>query len=340
MKPFPYPLLISLLLFPLFSNATPTDTARLILKISNEYKKPVTLQAGDWQHQVVPGKTVSIDERIAGVSIPYTISVTVPGKTDNIHPEQTELRIYDDGKYTGRTVRISEDGTVLLQSIADEMDWFFYTRSITPETVYRLAEVMIEKEPGSAAASDILASYICRARFSPDSIEALYTRLNATQQSSPRGKIVAGYIEARRAFMPGKIMADFQLPDSTGKMISLYSIKSRYVLIDFWFSTCKPCIDGFPELIELYNKTSREELTIIGISVDGPAMLPSWKAAIRKYQLPWINLSDPKYSIPYYRYGIELYPTKVLVDGEKRIVGVNWEIPEINKLLSKKYNAN
>ena len=335
MKPFPYPLLICLLLFPLFSNATPTDTARLILKISNEYKKPVTLQAGDWQYQVTPGKTVSIDERIAGVSIPYTISVTVPGKTDNVHPEQTELRIYDDGKYTGRTVRISEDGTVFLQSTADEMDWFFYTRSITPETVYSLAEVMIDKDPGSTASSDILASYICRARFSPDSIEALYTRLNATQQSSPRGKIVAGYIEARRAMAPGKIMADFQLPDSSGKMISLYSIKSRYILIDFWFSTCKPCIDGFPELIDLYNKTSREDLTIIGISVDGPSLLPSWKAAIRKYQLPWINLSDPEYSIPYYRYGIENYPTQVLVDGEYRIMMINPGKEDIEKRMVK-----
>ena len=192
---------------------------------------------------------------------------------------------------------------------------------------------MIEKDRGSTAASDILASYICRAKFSPDSIEALYTRLTATQQSSPRGKIVAGYIEARRALMTGKIMADFQLPDSTGKMISLYSIKSRYILIDFWFSTCKPCIDGFPELIELYNKTSREDLTIIGISVDASSMLPSWKAAIRKYQLPWINLSDPEYSIPYYRYGIELYPTKVLVDGEYRIIGVNEGLVEVERIL-------
>jgi len=213
------------------------------------------------------------------------------------------------------------------------MDWLFYTRSITPETVYRLAEVMIDKDPGSAAASDILASYICRAKFSPDSIETLYTRLNAAQQSSPRGKLVAGYIEARRSFMPGKIMADFQLPDSSGKMISLYNIKSRYILIDFWFSTCKPCIDGFPELIELYNKTSREDLTIIGISVDGPAMLPSWKAAIRKYQLPWINLSDPEYSIPYYRYGIENYPTQVLVDGGYRIIGVNEGLGEVERIL-------
>jgi len=113
------------------------------------------------------------------------------------------------------------------------------------------------------------------------------------------------------------------------------SIKSRYILIDFWFSTCKPCIDGFPELIDLYNKTSREDLTIIGISVDGPAMLHSWKAAIRKYNLPWINISDPEYSIPYYRYGIEHYPTQVLVDREWRVLMLNPGITEVIKLVTK-----
>ena len=333
MKAFPYPLLVLLALLPFFTSATVTDTTRLRLTVSNENKSPVSLQAGDWQYQVEPGKTVNIDERIEGVSIPYTITVSVRGKLLDGHPESTELRIFDGGTYTGRKARISKEGTVHLQSLAAEMDWLYYTRDVTPETVYPLAAVLIDKDPGSPAVSDILASYICRARFSPDSIESLYTRLNAAQQTSPRGKVVASYIVARRAMMPGKTMVDFQLPDSSGKMISLYSIKSRYILIDFWFSTCKPCIDGFPELIDLHNKTSREDLTIIGISVDGPSMLPSWKAAIRKYQLPWINLSDPEYSIPYYRYGIEQYPTQVLVDGERKVIMINPIKQEIEKCL-------
>lgn len=82
-------------------------------------------------------------------------------------------------------------------------------------------------------------------------------------------------------------------------------------MIDVWFSACKPIIEEFPELITFYNKTSRVDLTIISISVDAPSMLPSWKAAIRKYTLPWINLSETEYSIPYYRYRNEQYPTKV-----------------------------
>ena len=62
-------------------------------------------------------------------------------------------------------------------------------------------------------------------------------------------------------------------------------------------------------------------------------MMPSWNAASRKYQLPWINLSDPEYSIPYYRYGIEQYPTQVLVDREYRIIGVNEGLVEVERIL-------
>jgi len=330
MKAFPYPLVLLLALLPFFTSASITDTARLRLTVTNENKNPITLQAGDWQYQVEPGKTVSIDERLNEVSVPYTVTINIIGMTVQSHSLSTELRILD-GTYTGRKLQLRKDGIFVFESVPAEMDWYLYTRKITPSTIYPLAAALVSQKPGSPASTDILASYICRAKFSPDSIEALYTLLTDTEKSSPRGKIVAGYIEARRALMPGKIMADFQLPDSSGKMVSLNSIKSRYILIDFWFSTCKPCIDGFPELIDLHNKTSREDLTIIGISVDGHAMLPSWKAAIRKYNLPWINLSDPEYSIPYYRYGIEQYPTQVLVDGEYRIIGVNREIEEFVK---------
>lgn len=332
MKPLTYPLLLSLFLLPLYSTGTPTDTTRLILQISNIFRNPVTLRTGDWQYEVAPGKTVQLNETINGLSIPFTIDILIPGVDQEGGTLNTELRIYDLN-YKDRKLSISKSGKTDLQSITPEMDWCQFNRIITPATVYSETAALIARNPGSPAVSDILASYICRARFSPDSIETLYNQISSAQQASPRGRIVAGYIEGRRALMPGKIMQDFQLPDSSGKMVSLYSIQSKYILIDFWFSTCKPCIEGFPALQGLYNKTNREDLTIIGISVDAGAMLPNWRSAIRKHQLPWINLSDPEYSIPYYRYGIELYPTQVLVDRERRIVGVNMSYSElINKL--------
>jgi peroxiredoxin len=321
MKRLTYPLLLSLFLLPLFSTGTPTDTTRLILQVSNSFRNPVTLRTGDWQYEVAPGKTVQLNEAISGLSIPFTIDISTPGVDQQGGTLNTELRIYDLN-YTNRKLSISKTGTMDLQSIAAEMDWYQFNRIITPFTVYSESAALIARDPGSPAVSDILASYICRAKFSPDSIETLYNLISPAQQASPRGRIVAGYIEGRRALTTGKIMQDFMLPDSSGKMVSLYSIQSRYILIDFWFSTCKPCIEGFPALQELYAKTNREDLTIIGISVDAGAMLPNWRSSIRKYQLPWINLSDPEYSIPYYRYGIEQYPTQVLIDREKRIVGV------------------
>lgn len=322
MKRLTYPLLFCIFLLPLFSTSAQTDTTRLQLQVSNTFRNPVSLRTGNWQSEVAPGKTVQLNERISGLTTPFTIDIIIPGVDQSGGSLNTELRIFDLN-YKDRKLSISKSGKTDLQSIVPEMDWCQFNRIITPASVYNETAALIARDPGSPAVSDILASYICRARFSPDSIETLYTRISDEQQASPRGRIVAGYIEGRRALMPGKIMQDFLLPDSSGKMISLYSIQSKYILIDFWFSTCKPCIEGFPELKELYSKTSREDLTIIGVSVDGPSMLPNWKASIRKYNLPWINLSDPEYSIPYYRYGIEQYPTQVLVDGERRIVGVN-----------------
>jgi peroxiredoxin len=337
MKTFTHPLLFCLFLLPLFSTGTQTDTTRLQLQIINSFRNPVTLHTGDWQYEVAPGKTVQLNETISGLSIPFTVDISIPGVDQEGRTLNTELRIFDLN-YKDRKLSISKTGTMELQSVPAEMDWYQFNRIITPATVYSETATLIARDPGSPAVSDILASYICRAKFSPDSIETLYNLISPAQQASPRGRIVAGYIEGRRALMPGKIMQDFMLPDSSGKMVSLYSIKSKYILIDFWFSTCKPCIAGFPALQDLYTKTNREDLTIIGISVDAGAMLPNWRATIRKYQLPWINLSDPEYRIPYYRYGIEQYPTQVLVDGEKRIVRVGINFSEIENYLVRTQN--
>ena len=44
--------------------------------------------------------------------------------------------------------------------------------------------------------------------------------------------------------------------------ISLYSIKSKYILIDFWASWCAPCRVENPGLAELQSKYSDEDFTI------------------------------------------------------------------------------
>ncbi len=104
---------------------------------------------------------------------------------------------------------------------------------------------------------------------------------------------------------------DFTLEDTTGQMVSLSEYKGKWVIIDFWGSWCIWCIKGFPELKEAYEKY-KDRLEVIG--VDCQESREAWLAGVEKYELPWVNLYMPKGNPLTYKYGVQGFPTKAIVD--------------------------
>lgn len=116
------------------------------------------------------------------------------------------------------------------------------------------------------------------------------------------------------AMQSGNVKAPaFTLKSIDGKKMSLSDFKGKWIILDFWGSWCPWCIKGFPELKEAYEKYSGE-LEIIGI--DCRESEEDWKAAVEKYQLPWVNLYNPKDSKLTEEYNVPGYPTKVIIDPE------------------------
>lgn len=83
---------------------------------------------------------------------------------------------------------------------------------------------------------------------------------------------------------------DFTLPDSTGKPISLSSLKDKYVLIDFWASWCGPCRAESPNLVAAFNQYRDRDFTILSISIDRKA--DEWRQAASKDGYEWFNVID------------------------------------------------
>lgn len=109
---------------------------------------------------------------------------------------------------------------------------------------------------------------------------------------------------------------DFTLLDLQGKPVSLSQFKGKWVILDFWGSWCTWCIKGFPELKEAYAKY-KDRLEIIGI--DCQESEEAWKAGVRKYGLPWVNVYCPNGNPLLKDYGVNAFPTKAIVDPEGKI---------------------
>ena len=79
------------------------------------------------------------------------------------------------------------------------------------------------------------------------------------------------------------------MPNAAGDLVSLSSLNSDYILIDFWASWCAPCRREAPKLNELMDSYSRDQFDIYGVSLDDKR--DKWLKAIEKDQLTWTNVS-------------------------------------------------
>ena len=76
-----------------------------------------------------------------------------------------------------------------------------------------------------------------------------------------------------------------------GKPFDLKSLRGKVVLLDFWATTCAPCIAEFPALKEHYGKLHARGFEIVGISGGDKEKVA---ALVKSKELPWIQLYEPK----------------------------------------------
>lgn len=127
--------------------------------------------------------------------------------------------------------------------------------------------------------------------------------------------------EKRRSTMTsGNVAAPaFTLKDINGKDVSLSQFRGKWVILDFWGSWCGWCIKGMPKLKEAY-KEYAGKVEIIGIDCNEPE--EAWRAAVAKYELPWVNVYNPGSSSLLSDYLVEGFPTKVIVNPEGNIADI------------------
>lgn len=116
---------------------------------------------------------------------------------------------------------------------------------------------------------------------------------------------------------------DPALPDMKGNMISLSSLRGKYVLVSFWTTTSEECLAQLPELRSVYSLYHRKGLEIFQVSLDPDK--ERWKSVVRYEELPWINVTedDPQNPVYAMSMGIRQVPANLLYDPEGNVINTN-----------------
>ena len=141
--------------------------------------------------------------------------------------------------------------------------------------------------------------------------------------SAKRIVLVPSDVEVRE-IKKGEPAPDFAVVDIHGDTLRLADFRGRHVLLDFWATTCGPCIKDTPELKGIYTKQAHG-LEIIGISTNSrrePVLRYVEKNRIEWPQVLILENETPPISKKYNISGIPSYvwigPDGVVINPELR----------------------
>ena len=148
-----------------------------------------------------------------------------------------------------------------------------------------------------------------------------YELLGDSARNTTLGNILTKYVENEVDLRKGALFPDFTLQTPQGEPVSLYSVKAKVKIIDFWASWCGPCRAENPHVKELYEKYHDKGLEVISVSLDDKK--DKWLKAIEQDGLPWIHVSDLQaWGNPLVKMlGIQGIPYLIVLDKDNRIVG-------------------
>lgn len=172
--------------------------------------------------------------------------------------------------------------------------------------------------PNSLVTLDYIFSGLKRMKY-PE-LNAKYAVLGEEAKQTELGKrITERYLKLKQVTV-GSIAPDFQLNTPEGKTLSLYEVKSKVKILDFWASWCGPCRAENPTLVQLYGKYKDSGLEIISVSLDSKEA--PWKKAIEDDHLSWIHVSSlTGWTCPVAQlYQVTSVPSIFILDADNRIV--------------------
>ena len=169
----------------------------------------------------------------------------------------------------------------------------------------------------------------------PNKTEILYNAMLPGVKASAMGVYIGQQITEAKKNAIGTMLPDFSQPDTSGKTISLSSLRGKFVLVDFWASWCGPCRAENPNVVQAYNKYKSKNFTVLGVSLDKAK--PAWIDAINIDNLNWTHVSDLLgwSNAVAQQYQIYSIPQNFLIDPEGKIVGKNLRGAALENKLAK-----
>lgn len=119
----------------------------------------------------------------------------------------------------------------------------------------------------------------------------------------------------KAAFFKGEKALDFIVRDLNGKPIKLSELKGNVVVLNFWFTTCGPCIQELPSLNSLVKEYKDKAVVFLAITFNKKGVVQQFLEEQTFDYAIAVNAHDVITS-----YGVQSYPTSMVINKKGEIV--------------------
>lgn len=138
-------------------------------------------------------------------------------------------------------------------------------------------------------------------------------------------------MEANAQTKRPEFFEELQLEDTSGNIINTSALMGKLVYVDFWFTTCSPCLKEIPwsdALQQFYAKDTN--IVFLNICIESLERKAAWKKMVAEKNMKGIQLfytrNRPQKVNLLRQYDIR-FPTYILVDKNMKVISYDMPRP-------------
>ncbi len=115
-----------------------------------------------------------------------------------------------------------------------------------------------------------------------------------------------------------RLVPELELPDLTGKQVSLSDYRGKVVVLNFWTKTCGPCLEEMPSLAELAKILKKHpNIELVTVTTDESAAdAQATLTSVLGGDAPFVTLVDAKDEEVRGKFGTRLFPETWFIDPQ------------------------
>ncbi len=276
----------------------------------------------------------------------------VKGKPDSLYPYHfVKGHFWDD-------VNFSDDRILHTSFFEPKVDDYFrYYISIEADSIIKEVNYMLLAARGGKEIYPYLLNKFTKQYMNPQYMgqdkvfvflfENFYAKGDTTLLDAANKKIVTERAYNLMANQIGQPAAPINFPDSSGKIVPLYSLTNNFTVLAFWDPTCGHCKIEIPRLDSMY----RAKWKALGVGIYAVNIkeeeTASWKKFISDNKLVgWththettaVRVAGERAHLMSFRQAYDIYktPTLYLLDKDKRIIAKSLSMEQFDEIIKLK----